>query len=159
MSPLPTKMEKSRTGQEVNYKLMRDLEITARLFHLFGELIGTFFPYFGRSGNVDKSPLQCKSWRTGPQEYSLCGYYPGRQASPQKQLIAWLGIPTMVGLESFITIISQGKHQKKKTFILNLHYRTEPLSHRVKSVSTSTSPFPPTSAEQSLLSWGFCCCS
>lgn len=61
MSPLPAKMEKSRTGPEVNYKLMGDLEIIARLFHLFGELIGTFFHALGRSGNVDKSPLQCKS--------------------------------------------------------------------------------------------------
>lgn len=61
MSPLPTKMEKSRDGQEVNYKLMGDIEITARLFHLFRELIGMFFHALGRSGNVGKSRLQCKS--------------------------------------------------------------------------------------------------
>lgn len=43
MSPLPTKKEKSRTCQEVNYTLMSDVEIIARLFDSFGESIGMFF--------------------------------------------------------------------------------------------------------------------
>lgn len=61
-------MEKSRKGQEVNYKLMGDLEITARLFHLFGELIGMFSHALGRSGNIGKKlpTVQIlKNWATG----------------------------------------------------------------------------------------------
>lgn len=57
-----------------------------------------------------KAPYSANLEELGPQEESCGGYYPGRQASPQKQLIAWLGIPKTVDLESLITIISHRKH-------------------------------------------------
>lgn len=111
MSALPTKMEKSRNGQ--NYKLMDDLEIAARLFDLFGELIGMLFHALGRSGDVGKKPPPgqiLKNWAIGVVLWWLLP----RQTGFSSETIAWLGILKTVGLEILITIMSHGKHQKKK---------------------------------------------